>query len=244
MVPEARIEEFVRRLRQAAGANLTSVILFGSAAGGDFHPDFSNVNLLCVLREASFAALQAVSTSVEWWAEQKHREPLFLTNEELQRFANIFVIEFLDMRQKHRVLMGEDLLTGLRISLERHRAQVEYELREKFILLRQQMVLAAGNKKRLWELLLRSLPAFLTLFRHSLMIMGATETGSKRDSVAALASRLQFDASPFLQLLDIREGKANKKQFEVTDLCGRYLIAVQHAAIRADTMLDSTNRRD
>ncbi len=54
MVPEKQINEFVDRLRQAAGENLQSVILYGSAAGGEFHPEFSNVNLLCILRDTSF----------------------------------------------------------------------------------------------------------------------------------------------------------------------------------------------
>ena len=37
-----------------------------------------------------------------------------------------------------------------------HRAQVEYELREKLILLRQRLMLAAGKERELWELLLGS----------------------------------------------------------------------------------------
>ena len=57
MVAEKQINEFISRLRAASGENLLSVILYGSAADGEFHPDFSNVNLLCVLRESSFSAL-------------------------------------------------------------------------------------------------------------------------------------------------------------------------------------------
>ena len=34
MVPEKKINDFVSRLRAAAGANLESVILFGSAVDG------------------------------------------------------------------------------------------------------------------------------------------------------------------------------------------------------------------
>ena len=57
MVPEDKLEDFVRRMREAAGANLESVILFGSAVAGDFHPEFSNLNLFCVLRDSSFPDL-------------------------------------------------------------------------------------------------------------------------------------------------------------------------------------------
>ena len=47
MVPDVKINEFVEKIRTAAGPNLESVILYGSAASGDYHPAFSNVNLFC-----------------------------------------------------------------------------------------------------------------------------------------------------------------------------------------------------
>jgi len=52
MVPDKKLEEFVTRMSEAAGANLESIILFGSAVAGDFHPEFSNLNLFCVLRDS------------------------------------------------------------------------------------------------------------------------------------------------------------------------------------------------
>jgi hypothetical protein len=239
MVPEKQIDEFVIRLRQAAGENLQCAILYGSAAGGEFHAEFSNVNLLCILREISFAALSALAPAVDWWNRKKHPAPLVLTREELQRSADVFAIELLDMRQRHRVLFGDDVLAGLSIPMNRHRAQVEYELREKLILLREHVLSAAGNEKRLWELLLRSLPSFTTLFRHALIALGDPAPDSRRAALQALASRIPFDASAFLQLLEIREHKAERKQFDMTDLFTRYLAAVQQVAAAVDTMLDS-----
>jgi uncharacterized membrane protein YecN with MAPEG domain len=240
MVAEKQIAEFLSRMRQTAGENLQSLILYGSAADGDFHPEFSNVNLLCVLRETSFAALNELAPVVKWWTRQKHHVPLLLTREELERSADVFSIELLDMRQQHRVLYGEDVLQGLMIPMRLHRAQLEYELREKTILLRERMLLAGGSENRLWELLLGSLPAFATLFRHTLVAMGDSADKSKREGIQALASRIQLDPSAFLQLLDIREKKADRKQLDVNDVASRYLTAVQQVTVAVDTMLDST----
>src|ERR1700752_883351 len=137
MVPEKTISEFVTRLRAAAGANLESVILFGSAVAGDFHPEYSNLNLFCVVRDSSFAALQALAPAVKWWYSQKQPPPLFMTRNEIERTADVFTIELLDMQQHHRVLFGEDVVKTLVIPVSLHRTQVEYELREKLALLRQ-----------------------------------------------------------------------------------------------------------
>ena len=243
MVAEKQINEFISRLRAASGENLQSVILYGSAADGEFHPDFSNVNLLCVLRETTFATLAAMAPAVDWWTRQKHHAPLVLTREELERSTDVFSIEFLDMKQRHRVLFGEDVLDGLQIPMHLHRAQLEYELREKLILLRERLLLVKGDKKQLWDLMLSSLSTFTTLFRHGLIALGETPPKAKRDVVQALAARTPFDASAFLQLLDIREHKAETKQFDVTDTFARYLAAVQQVTAAVDKMLDSPGPR-
>src|SRR5215469_3494145 len=133
MIPVHTIDEFVKRARDAGGANINSVILFGSAVSGDFHPDRSNLNMFCVLRDASFDSLRALTPVAKWWDRQKQPPPLCMTREELDRSTDVFPIELLDMQQNHRVLFGEDVLAGLQIPMSLHLEQVEYELREKLI---------------------------------------------------------------------------------------------------------------
>ena len=239
MVPEKKISEFVSRMRGAAGANLESVILFGSGAAGDFHPGFSNVNLFCVIRDSSFAALQALAPAVKWWDSQKQPPPLFMTADELARSADVFTIEFLDMQQHHRILFGEDVVKNLSIPKNLHRVQVEYELREKLALLRQHLLIASGNDSRLWEVLVRSVSSFSTLFRHALIVLGQDAPVGKRDAVQALSKQVGFDASGILQVLDVRERKSERKQFDVTDVFSRYLAAIEQATAAVDKMLDS-----
>jgi len=237
MVPEELINEFVERIRGGAGKNLLAVILYGSAAAGDYVADHSDVNLLCVLSETSFAAIAALAPAVEWWGKQKHREPLLMSAEEMRRSADVFSIEFLDMRRHYRVLWGEDVLNTLEIPMRLHRAQVEYELREKTILLRQRLLVSA-NADAKWELLLRSLPAFGTLFRHTLIALGDAGAGSKREVAAALAGKLGIDTSVFGELLDIRERKKDRKSANVDEIFARYLKLVEQVTAAVDEMLD------
>jgi hypothetical protein len=240
MVAEKQLDEFVGRMQKAASENLQSVILYGSAAAGDFDPEFSNLNLLCILRDTSFAGLSAIVPVVDWWHRHKHPAPLVMTREELERSVDVFSIELLDMKRHHRVLFGDNLVAGLRIPMSLHRAQVEYELREKLILLRQRLLLAAGKDAVLWDLLLASFPAFATLARHALIALGDDAPRSKREAVQALAARVQFDPSALLQLLDIREHRADRKSFEVKNVFTRYLAAVQQVTAAVDTMLDTS----
>lgn len=239
MVPEKKMNDFVSRLRLAAGTNLKSVILFGSAVTGDFHPEFSNVNLFCVLRDNSFASLQAVAPAVKWWDAQKQPAPLFMTRDEMARSNDVFTIELLDIKQHHRVLFGEDVFQGLSIPTKFHRIQVEYELGEKLALLRQHLLLASGNDARMWEVLTRSVSSFATLFRHALIVLGHDAPVGKREAVQALSKQIGFDASAFFQVLDVRERKTDRKKFDVADVFSRYLAALEQVNATVDKMLDS-----
>jgi len=242
-IPQSKIDEFIRRLRDAAGPNLHSVILYGSAVSGGFDAQYSDLNLLCVLRDSSYTALDDISPAVGWWTKQKQRVPLIMVREELERSADVFAIELIDMRDHHRVLYGEDILKDLQIPMHLHRAQLEYELREKLILLRQRLLMAAGDEGRMWELLVRSLPSFATLFRHALLVMGETTSPTKRENTRVLAARLGFDGKVFDELFDLRDHKADAKKMDVREVASRYLAAVESVTAAVDRMLDSPRER-
>jgi len=236
MVHEKLVSEFVEKMRTAAGGNLTSVILYGSAAEGEFHPEYSDLNLLCVLQDTSFASLSKIAGAVEWWRKKKHHPPLILSPQELKDTADVFSIEFMDMKQRHRVLYGEDLLSNLDVPMHLHPSQIEYELREKLFLLRQHILLAGSRDKDLWELMLNSLSSFTTLFRHVLVELGEPGRKHSRDAVQELASRMNFDSSAFVQLMDVRAKKSDRKQFRVTDVASRYLMAIEAVTTGVDRM--------
>jgi predicted nucleotidyltransferase len=236
MVQEKLLTEFVDRMRRSAGENLRSVILYGSAAEGEFHQQYSDLNLLCTVRDSSFSSLVKIADIAEWWRKQGHRPPLVLTSDELKNSADVFSIEFLDMKQRYRVLHGEDCLRDLDVPMQMHRAQVEYELREKLFLLRQHILLAGSSEKQLWEVMLNSLSSFTTLFRHVLVEMGEQGRKHSRDAVVELSKRLNFDASPFLQLMDVRAQQSDRKQLSAGDVATGYLAGIERVAFAIDTM--------
>jgi hypothetical protein len=234
MVPEEMIDEFVRRVREAANSNLESVILYGSAAGGDFDPEFSNINMFCVLRDTSFVSLRGLESLVKWWEGKKQPAPLLMTRGEFRCSADVFPIEFMDMKQHHRILFGDDVVSAIEISREHHRMQVEYELREKLILLRQHVALAARDEKRLRDLMLRSLPSITTLFRHAVIATGGSAEVNRREAVQVVAEKVGFDPAAIELAIDVREHKNESSKLDVSNLLGSYLSAVEKVIAAVD----------
>jgi predicted nucleotidyltransferase len=238
MVPEEKIKTFVDKIRNAAGENLESIILYGSAASGEYHPEFSNVNLFCVLRDSSYSRLRALAPVMKWWERQKQPPPLFMTRHELEHSTDIFTIELIDMQQHHKVLWGDDPVAVLHIPMRLHRVQVEYELREKLILLRQHLMLAGEDNRRVWELLVRSVASFATLFRHALIALGETAPATRREAIVRLSHRIGFDPAPIEDLLDFRERKtkAKAKKGHADAIVSAYLAAMQQVIAAVDTI--------
>ncbi len=45
------LQELVKRMKAACGQELVSMVLYGSAAAGDYHEKHSDLNVLCVLKQ-------------------------------------------------------------------------------------------------------------------------------------------------------------------------------------------------
>jgi hypothetical protein len=224
------LKDLVGKLERAYSDRLVSVILYGSGAAsdsGDHHHKFSDLNVLCVLKQITPRELGEGEPILRWWREHGHPSPVLMSEEEAHRSADCFPIEFRDMQDRRRVLFGLDVIAGVHVSLKNHRIQVEHELRAKLIRLRQQGAQVLSDPAALLKLCVDSVPTFCMLGRHALLVAGIDAGGGaqsgRRDVVHRLRETLGAPASPFDILLDIREGKADAHTGNPGDLFAEYL---------------------
>ena len=236
---DPKLDELVEKLKAAAGNNLKAVILYGSAATDEFHEKHSDLNLLCVLERADAAQIEALHGPVEWWTRRAQRTPLVFTMDELRRSADIFTIELLDMKSRHRVLYGENVLEQISIPLQNHALQVERELRSDWLRLRQ-AILAAPKKPRVrLEILTASFSSFAALFRHALIALGETPAATKREAVDRIAKFAAADPAAFHAVLDVREGKRKGNDLDVEKTLNQYFAFVEAVTDRFDREFES-----
>jgi predicted nucleotidyltransferase len=236
MQAEKQITDFVNSFKQAAGGNLECVALFGSAASGEFHADYSDINMLCVVRELSAPVLAGLAPTIVAWTRKKFPAPLIFSRAEFEQSTDVFAIEMLDIRQRHRILYGEDIFTGINVPMDRHRVQLEHELRTKMLTLRQNYLQAAGNKKRVRRLMLDSISTFSTLFLHTLIAMGEQPAPHKVDNIRRLAERTGFDPAIFLKLLQVRQRAAKEQEIEAASAFAQYLDGINAVVQAVDAL--------
>ena len=220
---DKRLTQLVEKLQAAYGERLISVVLYGSAAGGESHPRFSDFNVLCVLQEITPRELRAGEDVFRWWREQGSPSPLLLTEAETAASTDCFAIEFHDIQRQHVLLYGKDLISGLRADDSFYRAQVEHDLRAKLLRVRQKAGGMLSNPNLLRRMLLDSVSTFCVLFRHALILRGMDAPTSKRDVIACTRQVFAIDAAPFEKLIDVREGCLKPRDIDPVLLLASYL---------------------
>jgi hypothetical protein len=232
---EKDLAELVDEFQLAAGSNLKSLVLYGSAAGGEFHEAHSDLNLLGIFERLDAATLKRVHPVVQMWIGKGNPAPLLLTLAELHSAADVYAIEFLDIIARRRTLAGEDLFASLEVPMGLHRIQVERELRVNVLRLRQAALVSGAGSAELAKLMLDSVAPFCVLFRHALIALGENPPDSRRESTRRLGAALGFDSAPLEAVLDVRESKQPQKSLTADTFAG-YLAAVSVAADQFDRL--------
>ena len=232
---EDKLLELVDRLKQAQGEQLRSVILYGSAASGEHNEHFSDLNVLCVLTRVTPAELAASAPIFEWWRKLGNPSPLLLSEEELRTSTDCLPIEFEDMKERRRVLFGPDVVQDLVIDRTFYRAQVEMELRSKLLRLRQKAADVLGNPPALLRLMIDSVPNFLVLARHALLVSGMPAGWRKREIVRHLPD-IGADGTPFDTLLDLRDQTKLGRDVDPEGLFASYLKQIEALVHHVDRL--------
>jgi len=233
-----KFEAFLDDLKATHGKNLAAVILYGSAAAGDFIPQRSDYNLLIALHKITPKELRNAQACLREWCRLGHPLPVYFTVSELQTAADVFPIEFHQMERARKVLYGKDVLADLNISDDFLRHQTEYELRSKLIKLRKHYIPTSVSVEGLIRLMAESLASFAAIFRAVLLLHGIEPPITKHEIVALTADHLKIDGAPFVKIFNIRENNFAGKLDEVSanDLFAEYLEQIEKVIAKVDEL--------
>jgi predicted nucleotidyltransferase len=230
--------DFIDDLRFTHRDNLVSVVLYGSAAAGDFVPHQSDYNILIALKKIGPQDLRNAHASIREWSRLGNPVPVYFTISELQNAADVFPIEFHQMTVAHKVLFGPDVLAGLKISDKFLRLQTEYELRSKLIQLRRLYIPASASVEGLKSLMAESLASFAALFRAVLILKGMEPPATKHEIVASTAREVGIEGLPFEKIFNIRENNFTEKLDDIAanKLFGEYMEQIERVIDAVDAI--------
>jgi predicted nucleotidyltransferase len=235
--PEEIFQDFTQDYRAVFGDELKSIILYGSGARGEYVPKRSDVNFLIILAEGAMDRLREAFPLIRKWRRRRVNIPLFLTEAYIASSLDTFPVEFLNLREAHVLVYGQDVLAGLAFDKRDLRLQCEREFKGKLLLLREAYLDSSGKPKALGQVASASVTAFLSLFRALLFLRDREIPRQNEDLISATAEAIGFDPSPFVEVLRIKEGKGRVHGEAMEGLMERYLKAVREVWKRADQLV-------
>jgi hypothetical protein len=230
-------EELVKELREALGPALKSVVLYGSAAAGDFVEGISGRDVLIVAERLGASELAALAAPLAHWEAAGNPMPHLFTPDELAGSADVFPIELMDMRQSRRVLLGDDPLTNIDIDMSLFRIQLERELKTRLLLLRRKYLACGGKSEAVTGLMAASVSTFLVLMRAALRLYNDAVPADKTLALEKLSQHIEFDRRAFLDVLDLKKRKQKPAGGEIDSLFAKYLAAIESVVAAVDKQL-------
>lgn len=231
-----KLEKFIEQLKTAYGSKLQSIVLFGSAAAGDFQPGRSDYNVMVVLSDITPGALAQGAPLIRRWMKAGNPAPLLIDPQHIKSSKDVFPIEFSDMLEAHQILFGDSPLTGLVIDREQLRLQCESEIKQKILMLRERYVELYPSKRRLRKLMLRSFSSFLAIFRGYLRLKNLEVPKTKQAVLSKLNEATDFDTGVLERILAARTGERKIAGAKVLSLFAEYLTSLEKIATVIDQL--------
>jgi hypothetical protein len=221
-------------LAQAAGKNLAGLILYGGLARGRFRPGQSDVNVVVLLHDMAADQLKAIMAPLRVARRSIGVEPLLLIPREVHQAADVFPTKFLDIKEHHVVLAGEDPFASLTVEPEHIRLRVEQTLRNLTLRLRRRYVALGDDADELARALV-GIARPLALELGALLRLSGKELPAQDRTSALLAeaaSAFGLDAQALADLSALRQNpQANR---ETPALYQRVLATIAHASDLAE----------
>ena len=136
VLPHAVIADLADMLPTHLGDTLVALILHGIHADANRDDEVSPIEVLIVLTDVNPNTIEQLAAVYEQVRGHQSLIPMVLTQDELLSSTDVFPITFMEMKRRHRLLAGVDILAELDVSFEHLRLRCEQELKN--LLLRMQ----------------------------------------------------------------------------------------------------------
>ncbi len=162
------LDKFLADVKNILGENLVSVIAFGSQAQNDQVKN--NLNLAIITNRLTAEELYDLSAPVKKWVKAKNPIPVIMNREEWYSSFDVYTIEYSDMKENYRILLGEDLVSELRIDKYYLRLQCEFEMKNLLLKYKNNFLLNIKSDKEMKRVLNNVIKTLVVIFRSILRL--------------------------------------------------------------------------
>ena len=230
------LRRYTREVSDMMGAGLSGLLLYGSAARGEYLPGRSNLNLLLLVVRHDLDVLARYAVRHRRWARERIVAPLVRSVDELTQDRLLFPLELTEIRDAHLMLAGEDPFAELQSDLGNLPRQCAAELHMNLLRLRQRFMEGGGQAEAISMLLPLSLTGLLTVLRGIVRWQGGSGRLNTDAVLHDLTRMVDVDLSPLQEVWNLKRGLLSPGRVELPRLFARYVGVLQELVDRINRL--------
>ncbi len=235
---QEKLQDFAQQIDIIARNNLLAMYLYGSVTHKVFENSNTQINVLIVLKSAKVENIENISQAISKARKSFNLEPTIITKEEVKTSADVFPIEFTDMKVKNTLIWGDDVFKNVLVSMEDLRLACELEFKKRLFHLRSYFVLNLKQPQLLIEKLLQDFPEFMIQADTLFYIRSGYFATSTDELLKEIFKTFHIQNAKLKKVAEIykKPSQAPTNLLEIVDLYNDYLSVVAKVAHFADSM--------
>lgn len=232
----SRVEPFMKDILRIHGENIVSIFICGSSLSQDMARGKALIESVVVFKKLDFDQLHMSLSVVDRGIKRSIAAPLFLTPGHIKTSVDTFPLEFLEMKENHLLIYGQDLLEDLRIDLANIRFVCEEQLKGKLIRIRQAYLEIGLRRKGMEALIKESLDSLFPVFKALLRLKDITPPSQKSQVVAKLSEAFGIEEDVFNAVLSDTQDDEKIGAEALESFLARYIKQIETLAEIADRL--------
>lgn len=220
---EKFLNKFVENLKEKFEERLSSVFLYGSCAVEDCSTTFSDINLMVIVKDLCAQDLKLAHDFTKKYTKEAKYLPVFMDREEWLNSCDVYSMEYSDIKERHKLIYGENLIDGLNVEKKYLRLQCEMEVKSLLIRLRQSYLAKSDDVNSIKNIIKASMKTFLVIFRTVLRLSEEQVPALHLDVIRKFSEKMKscsvnFDGTLFEKMLEFRIDKNVIKNSELENV--------------------------
>jgi hypothetical protein len=197
----------VKDLKDIYGENLVSVILYGENIE---QKASKSQSVIVIFNKLDASVLKNAIPAINKWKKTKNPLPIVMTEEEWFSSADVYPIEYIEIKNNYEILYGKNVVAPMAVSKHDLRLQCEYETKNLLVKIRQIYLGNSDNHNFMVKTLEEASIKLIRILKSALNLFDITAPDEYSEVIQKMTEQTKFDGEIFVEILSAKE---NKRKF-------------------------------
>lgn len=219
-------EIYLNELKNNLGDRLDSVFVYGAKSGIPVYDLKNDINLMVIVNRLKAQDLKTCAKATLKWTRNTRENPVpvFMSTAEWFSSSDIYPMEYADIKDRHHILYGEDLINSVEVNRDDLRLQCEQETKNLLMRFRKFYIMNAENKKLIDEMIRVSVKSCYAIFKTILRLKEISVPINKKEILDKM-SELTIIDKIFYECMTFPDTKCYKL-YETQETAQNFINAV------------------